>query len=64
MKAKASETKGVETRSPELLVVKPSDVKVVSPRPQDVLPKAALLAAAAKSKPPQSWYEETDDPFA
>ena len=28
------------------------------------LPNAALIALAEKHPPPQSWYDETDDPFA
>jgi hypothetical protein len=28
------------------------------------LPNVALIALAEKHPPPQSWYDETDDPFA
>lgn len=56
-------TPDYETRSPEAYIAKPSEVRTVYPRPKGMMSREELLAYVAKSEPPQSWYEETADPF-
>lgn len=64
MKAEAQGQAGFVRRAWAVLSGKRIDARVVDARPRGMMSDEELLAYEAKSKPPQSWYEETEDPFA
>lgn len=53
----------VETRSPEVAVLRMTPIKGKAFLPAKRLTHEQMIEYAEKHQPPQAWYDQTEDPF-